>query len=227
MREFLQKARPLTCALVLLATSACEKNTDNTAKVRAPQPAPNSAEGAESANPQPPELEGFDTAAREVAVLAGGCFWGMEEILRDVPGVLDTEVGYAGGSTSEGSYEQVKTGSTDHAEAIRVVFDPSRLAYSDLLTNWFFRMHDPTTMNRQGNDRGRQYRSAIFFQGEKQKNAAQAAIDKVTKSGQWSSPIVTEVTPYSSFVPAESYHQDYLEKNPRGYTCHYMRDPTL
>lgn len=198
---------------------ACENHKDSTAPPQAPQPALPASVAHPSQDPQAP------TAAREVAILAGGCFWGMEGILRDVPGVLDTEVGYAGGAKAQASYEQVKTGSTDHAEAIRVVFDPSRISYSELLENWFFRMHDPTTKNRQGNDRGRQYRSAIFFQNPAQKSAAESSIARASKN--WTDPIVTELTAFSTFVPAENYHQDYLDKNPGGYTCHYLRDSAL
>jgi peptide methionine sulfoxide reductase msrA/msrB len=160
---------------------------------------------------------------REAAILAGGCFWGMEEILRDIPGVIETEVGYTGGITSNARYDDVKTGRTGHAEAIRVVFDPQRLPYEDLL-GYFFRMHDPTTLNRQGNDAGSQYRSAIFYQDEDQRRSAEAAKARAAASGRWKRPIVTEIVPAGEFWPAEDYHQDYLEKNPGGYTCHYLRD---
>jgi peptide methionine sulfoxide reductase msrA/msrB len=163
------------------------------------------------------------TGKRQVAVLAGGCFWGMEEILRDVPGVIDTEVGYAGGTTPDATYEKVKTGRTGHAEAIRIVFDPERLSYEDLL-GVFFRMHDPTTLNRQGNDVGTQYRSAIFYADEEQRRTAEAVKARVEASGKWKRPIVTAIVPATEFWPAEEYHQDYLEKNPGGYTCHFLRD---
>lgn len=159
-----------------------------------------------------------------VAVLAGGCFWGMEEILRDVPGVVDTQVGYAGGTTGSPSYDEVKTGKTGHAESVKVEFDPSRISYAELLESWFFRMHDPTTKNRQGNDVGTQYRSAIFYLDEEQKRVAQRVKKKMDASARFSDPIVTEVSPVRSFTPAENVHQDYLEKNPGGYTCHYLRD---
>ena len=160
---------------------------------------------------------------REVALLAGGCFWGMQEIIRKIPGVLATEVGYTGGKVPHATYEQVKSGRTGHAESIRVVFDPDRLSYEDLL-GWFFRMHDPTTPNRQGNDTGAQYRSAIFYIGEAQRKTAEAVKARVDASGKWKRPIVTEIVPASDFWPAEDYHQDYLEKNPGGYTCHFLRD---
>jgi peptide methionine sulfoxide reductase msrA/msrB len=165
--------------------------------------------------------EGSDR--RQVAVLAGGCFWGMEEILRGIPGVIETEVGYTGGTTPDATYDKVKAGRTGHAEAIRVVFDPERLSYEDLL-GVFFRMHDPTTLNRQGNDIGTQYRSAIFYADEIQRRAAEAVKARVEAAGKWKRPIVTEILPASEFWTAEAYHQDYLEKNPGGYTCHFLRD---
>ncbi len=164
-----------------------------------------------------------DSGRHQVALLAGGCFWGMEDILRDIPGVVDTEVGYTGGSTPHATYQQLMRGTTGHAEAIRVVFDPERLSYEELL-GYFFRMHDPTTRNRQGNDVGSQYRSAIFTFDEEQRRIAQEVKAKVEASGKWKRPIVTEIVPASDFWPAEAYHQDYLKKNPGGYTCHYLRD---
>jgi peptide methionine sulfoxide reductase msrA/msrB len=160
---------------------------------------------------------------RETALLAGGCFWGMEEIIRDIPGVVETEVGYAGGTTPDATYEQVKTGRTGHAESIQVVFDPERLSYEELL-GWFFRMHDPTTPNRQGNDTGTQYRSAIFYLNDQQRRTAEAVKARLDASGKWKRPIVTEIVVAGDFWPAEAYHQDYLEKNPGGYTCHFLRD---
>ena len=162
-------------------------------------------------------------AKREVAVLAGGCFWGMEEILRGIPGVVETAVGYTGGTTSHATYEEVSTGRTGHAESVRIVFDPERLSYEELL-GYFFRMHDPTTPNRQGNDVGTQYRSAIFYESEEQRRIAEKVKASVEASGKWKRPIVTEIVPATQFWPAEDYHQDYLQKNPGGYTCHYLRD---
>lgn len=161
----------------------------------------------------------------QLAYLAGGCFWGMEELLRKIPGVVSTEVGYSGGNMTNPSYDDVKQGTTGHAETVKVVFDPEKLAYADLLENWFFRMHDPTTRNRQGNDVGTQYRSAIFTTSAEQRRVALASIEKVKASGQWSAAIVTEVVKAGAFTRAEEYHQRYLEKKPDGYTCHYMRDP--
>ena len=164
------------------------------------------------------------TPTLETAVLAGGCFWGMEEIIRQVPGVIETQVGYTGGKTAHPTYEDVHTGATGHAEAIRVVFDPAKLSYDDLLEKWFFRMHDPTTPNRQGNDRGSQYRSAIFVTSPEQRKVAEQAKARAQASGRWKSPIVTEIVEAGAFTPAEDYHQKYLEKNPGGYTCHYVRN---
>jgi peptide methionine sulfoxide reductase msrA/msrB len=159
----------------------------------------------------------------EVAVLAGGCFWGVEELLRKLPGVISTEVGYTGGTAPNPSYERISTGVTGHAESVRVEFDPKKLAYGDLL-RYFFRLHDPTTTNRQGNDRGTQYRSAIFFTSEEQKRIAADVIREVEASGKWRDPIVTQVVPASAWYKAEEYHQDYLQKHPDGYTCHWLRE---
>jgi len=162
-------------------------------------------------------------AGREVAVLAGGCFWGMEDIIRKIPGVLETEAGYTGGHLENPKYEDTHDSKSGHAESVRVVFDPSKLTYEELLEKWFFRMHDPTTLNRQGNDTGTQYRSAIFYTSEEQKKVAEAVKARVDKSGKWKKPIVTEIVAASKWWPAEDYHQDYLVKNPGGYTCHYLR----
>jgi peptide methionine sulfoxide reductase msrA/msrB len=175
------------------------------------------------ARPAPGEAPSC-TPTLETVVLAGGCFWGMEDLLRKIPGVLETEVGYAGGSTERPSYETVRTGRTGHAESVRIVYDPKKLSFADLLEQWFFRMHDPTTLNRQGNDVGTQYRSAIFVTSPEQRKVAEEVKERVAKSGRWKRPLVTEVLEAGPFTPAEDYHQDYLEKNPGGYTCHFMRD---
>ncbi len=169
-------------------------------------------------------MDSESASALETAIMAGGCFWGMEEILRQVPGVQSTEVGYTGGETPNAVYETVKTGRTGHAEAIRIVFDPRVLSYRELLERWFFRMHDPTTKNRQGNDVGTQYRSAIFVTSEAQRRDAEAAIRSVEDSKKWSRPIVTEVVDAGPFYRAEEYHQRYLVKHPGGYTCHFLRE---
>lgn len=165
----------------------------------------------------------MEKTKEEVAILAGGCFWGMEEIIRNIPGVLSTEVGYTGGTLAGPRYEDVKSGRTGHAESIQVVFNPDVLSYQALLS-WFFRMHDPTTPNRQGNDVGTQYRSAIFYFDEGQRETAERVKAEVDRSGKWPRPLVTELVPAGKFYPAEGYHQDYLVKNPGGYTCHWVRD---
>ena len=159
----------------------------------------------------------------ETALLAGGCFWGMEEIIRKIPGVTKTTVGYSGGTTANPTYEEVCTGGTGHAEAIQVEFDSSRLSYEELL-NYFFRMHDPTTPNRQHNDMGTQYRSAIFFTSDAQKQTAARVKEKWDKSGKFQRPVVTELAAAGKFYSAEEYHQKYLVKHPGGYTCHVLRD---
>ena len=163
-----------------------------------------------------------DASKTETATLAGGCFWGMEEILRKIPGVTGTRVGYTGGTAPKPTYKQVCTGNTGHAEAIEVVFDPRKISYEEIL-GYFFRMHDPTTLNRQHNDKGTQYRSAIFYHGPEQKRTAEKVKDRVAKSGKWKDPVVTEVAVATPFYEAEDYHQDYLQKNPDGYNCHVLR----
>ncbi len=159
----------------------------------------------------------------EVAVLAAGCFWGVEQILHDVPGVIDTEVGYTGGWLENPKYDDTHHSQSGHAEAIRVTFDPLLLSYEDLLEKWFFKLHDPTTLNRQGYDVGTQYRSAIFPQTPEQKVTAERVKARVDASGKWKRPIATTIEPASTWYGAEDYHQDYLRKNPGGYTCHYLR----
>ena len=160
---------------------------------------------------------------KEIALLAGGCFWGVEELIRQLPGVIITEVGYTGGDLKSPRYEDVKKGNTKHAEAIRIEFNPKILSYEEIL-RYFFRLHDPTTLNKQGNDRGTQYRSAIFYNSPEQKKLAEKVKNEIDKSGKWKSPVVTEIVPAATFYPAEDYHQKYLQKNPGGYTCHYLRD---
>jgi methionine-S-sulfoxide reductase len=162
------------------------------------------------------------TERTETATLAGGCFWGVEELFRQLPGVTRTTVGYTGGTLENARYEDVKTGRTGHAESIEVLFDPDRVSYAEILEH-FFRLHDPTTKNRQGNDSGSQYRSAIFVHDERQKEIAEQVREQMRTSGKWKLPIVTEIVPASPFWSAEAYHQDYLQKNPHGYTCHYLR----
>ncbi len=158
----------------------------------------------------------------ERAVLAGGCFWGMQDLIRNIPGVISTRVGYTGGSVDNATYKVVKTGRTGHAEAIDIVFDRTVISYRKIL-EWFFQIHDPTTKDRQGNDTGSQYRSAIFYTSEAQKQTALETIYAVNASDKWPSDVVTEVREAREFWEAEGEHQDYLEKYPSGYTCHYVR----
>lgn len=158
---------------------------------------------------------------KQTATLAGGCFWGMQDIIRKIPGVVATQVGYTGGRTPNATYLDVKSGETGHAEAIEIVFDPKLVSFEELLI-FFFRMHDPTTLNRQGGDHGSQYRSAIFYHNDEQKLVAEKM--KRIAGEKWKKPAVTEIVPASRFYPAEDYHQDYLKKNPGGYTCHRLRE---
>lgn len=159
----------------------------------------------------------------EEALLAGGCYWGMEEITRGIDGVVDTEVGFTGGDFENPEYADVKNGTTGHAESIWVQFDPEILSYRELL-EWFFKMHDPTTTNSQGNDKGSQYRSAVFYLSEEQRETAEAVKKEVDESGKWDKPVVTQIVPGSEFIAAMDSHQDYLQKNPNGYTCHWIRE---
>jgi peptide-methionine (S)-S-oxide reductase len=154
----------------------------------------------------------------ETAVLAGGCFWGMEDLLRKKEGVLATRVGYTGGSNEYPTYRH----HPGHAEAVEVIFDPAEVSFRDLL-ELFFQVHDPTTFDRQGNDVGTSYRSAIFYNSQAQRDVAAALIKEIDESGLWPGKVVTEVTPAGVFWEAEPEHQDYLIKNPNGYTCHYVR----
>jgi peptide methionine sulfoxide reductase msrA/msrB len=165
-----------------------------------------------------------DAPAQETAVLAGGCFWGMQNILRRIPGVVSTRVGYTGGHLENPRYEDTHDSRSGHAESVEVIFDPRRVSYEELLQNWFFRMHDPTTKDRQGNDRGSQYRSVIFYADTLQRTIAERVRGAVERSGKWKAPLVTEIVPATTFYPAEEYHQDYLLKHPGGYSCHYLRD---
>lgn len=158
-----------------------------------------------------------------LATVAGGCFWGVEELIRSVEGVVSTQVGYIGGPVDSPLYEEVKTGNTGHSEAVQILFDPSLVTYEEIL-NLFFRLHDPTTKNRQGNDLGTQYRSAIFVYDETQRKSAEVVRARVDKSGKWKNPVVTEITTAGPFWRAEEYHQKYLLKDPGGYSCHFLRD---
>lgn len=154
----------------------------------------------------------------ETAILAGGCFWGMQDLIRRMPGVVKTRVGYTGGDVANATYRNHGT----HAEGIEIVFDPARISYRDLL-EFFFQIHDPTTLHRQGNDRGLSYRSAIYFVSPDQQAEALRTIADVNASGLWPGKVVTEVAPAGPFWEAEPEHQDYLERIPNGYTCHFVR----
>ena len=158
------------------------------------------------------------TASTERAVLAGGCFWGMQDLIRRIPGVVATRVGYSGGDVPNATYRNHGT----HAEAIEIVFDPQKTSYRQLL-EFFFQIHDPTTRNRQGNDIGTSYRSAIFYTSDAQKDVAEDTVADVNASGLWPDKVVTEVAPAGPFWEAEPEHQDYLERYPNGYTCHFVR----
>jgi peptide methionine sulfoxide reductase msrA/msrB len=197
-------ANRLMTLLVAIALGACARERAPAAERRAP----------------PVNL---DDPALETAILAGGCFWGMEDLLRKIPGVVQTDVGYTGGKASATTYDQVHEGTTGQAEAVRVVFDPRVISYSDLLEKWFFRMHDPTTADRQGNDVGSQYRSAIFATSPEQRRVAEEVKARVGRSGLWKAPIVTQIVDAGPFALAEEDHQDYLQRNPDGYSCHFMR----
>ena len=154
----------------------------------------------------------------ETAILAGGCFWGMQELLRDYPGVISTRVGYSGGTNPNATYRNHGS----HAEAVEIVFDPAKLSFRTLL-EFFFQIHDPTTLNQQGNDRGTSYRSAIYYTSDEQKRVAEDTIADVNASGIWPGKAVTEVAPAGPFWQAEAEHQDYLQRIPYGYTCHWVR----
>ena len=160
----------------------------------------------------------MDKKTTETAIFAAGCFWGVEEYFSRVKGVINSESGYTGGTKKNPTYEEVCTGKTGHAESVRVIFDPQVVIYERLLQH-FWEIHDPTSLNRQGNDIGSQYRSSIFFTDPKQEIAAKASLERLAKSGKYSQKIVTEILPAKEFYLAEEYHQDYLKKNPGGY-CH-------
>jgi peptide-methionine (S)-S-oxide reductase len=149
------------------------------------------------------------------AVLAGGCFWGMEELFRTLPGVIDTETGYTGGENDNPTYEN----HPGHAESLLVTYDPGRISYTQIL-DFFFQIHNPTTLDQQGNDKGTSYRSAIFYMNDEEKEIAQKMIGIVNASKRWKDPVVTSLEKFSYFYPAEEYHQDYLQKHPQGYICH-------
>jgi peptide-methionine (S)-S-oxide reductase len=160
--------------------------------------------------------------ATQKIIMAGGCFWGMQDLLRRLKGVIATRVGYAGDSAETAFYKIIKHGGTNHAEAIEVLYDDTKISFEDLLY-FFFQIHDPTTENRQGNDRGAQYRSALFNLSDDEKKRAEAVITKINDSQFWPAPIVTRFEDCAGFYEAEPEHQDYLERYPNGYTCHFIR----
>jgi peptide-methionine (S)-S-oxide reductase len=171
---------------------------------------------AQAAAPLPAPVLDIPASApgRETAVLAGGCFWGMESVYRHVKGVIDVSAGYSGGTAETASYRMVSSGRTDHAEAVEIVFDPSQVSYGRLLQIYFSVAHDPTQLNRQGPDRGRQYRSAIFYAGDEQQRVAQAYIAQLEEAKAFARPVVTQVLPLKAYFIAEPHHQDYAERHP-------------
>ena len=158
----------------------------------------------------------------EVVDLAGGCFWGMQEIFRAIPGVIHTEAGYTGGKVDHATYRNHE----GHAETVQVVYDPTKISF-EVLLRWYFRMHDPTTLNQQGNDMGASYRSAIFYHTEAQRKTAEAFKARLQTHGKFGKPIVTEIVKAGPWWKAEEEHQDYLQKHPHGYTCHWLRPESI
>ena len=228
MRRWIAIMSLLAASLVLFRTTVAAadapQKTPSPKKTPMTQPtsihAPtNPASSVPAVPPAPQPAPGLETI-----YLAGGCFWGMEDILRKIPGVRETQAGYTGGWLPNPKYDDTHDSKSGHAESVKVVFDPKVLPFEELLEKWFFRMHDPTTLNRQGNDVGSQYRSAIFTFNETQKKTAETVKARVNASGKWRRPVVTEITTASIWYPAEGYHQKYLLKNPGGYTCHFLRD---
>jgi methionine-S-sulfoxide reductase len=228
MRRWIAIVSLLATSLVLFRTTVAA--ADAPLKTPSPKKTPmtqptsinastNPASSLPAVPPAPQPAPGLETI-----YLAGGCFWGMEEILRKIPGVRETQAGYTGGWLPNPKYDDTHDSKSGHAESVKVVFDPKTLSLEELLEKWFFRMHDPTTLNRQGNDVGSQYRSAIFTFNETQKKTAETVKARVNASGKWRRPVVTEIATASIWYPAEGYHQKYLVKNPGGYTCHFMRD---
>ena len=228
MRRWIATVSLLVASLVLFQTTVAA--ADAPQKTSSPKKAPmtqptsinastNLAAALPAVPPAPQPAPGLETI-----YLAGGCFWGMEEILRKIPGVRETQSGYTGGWLPNPKYDDTHDSKSGHAESVKVVFDPKTLSLEELLEKWFFRMHDPTTLNRQGNDAGSQYRSAMVTFTETQKTTAETVKARVNASGKWRRPVVTEIATASIWYSAEGYHQKYLVKNPGGYTCHFMRD---
>ncbi len=228
MRRWIAIVSLLAASLVVFRTTVAA--ADAPLKTPSPKKTPMTQPTSINASTNPaPSLPAVPPAPQpapglETIYLAGGCFWGMEEILRKIPGVRETQAGYTGGWLPNPKYDDTHDSKSGHAESVKVVFDPKTLSLEELLEKWFFRMHDPTTLNRQGNDVGSQYRSAIFTFNETQKKTAETVKARVNASGKWRRPVVTEIATASIWYPAEGYHQKYLVKNPGGYTCHFMRD---
>ncbi len=199
-RLAVRSSLPLICVAVAMLV-ACTQQSERSIPVLTPE------------TPLEPDMK------TEKAILAGGCFWGMEDLFRKQPGVVSTRVGYSGGDVKNATYRNHGT----HAESIEVVYDPAKTDFRQVL-EFFFQIHDPTTKNRQGNDRGTSYRSAIFYTSEAQKQVALDTIEDVNASGLWPGKVVTEVEPAGDFWEAEAEHQDYLVRNPGGYTCHFPRE---
>ena len=172
---------------------------------------------------EPRKKADVSAATTETVYLAGGCFWGMEDLLRKIPGVVETEAGYTGGFLENPKYDDTHDSKSGHAESVKVVYEPSKVSLETLLADHFFKMHDPTTKDRQGNDVGTQYRSAIFYFTDAQRMTAEAVKKKLEASGAWKKPIVTEIAKATTWWKAEDSHQDYLQKHPGGYTCHFYR----
>ena len=209
-------AAVVSCLLSAMTTATLDAQAETTSPSPTPATAPPASTPTKMVTPLAP-------TAPQVAVLAAGCFWGTEEFFRKVPGVISTRVGYTGGRQANPSYEDTSSGTTGHAESLELKFNPARVTYAELLT-LFFKMHDPTTANRQGNDVGTQYRSAIFYRDEQQRRVAAALMQKIERSGAWKSRLTTELAPAGVFYPAEEYHQRYLVKHPGGYDNHYLRN---
>ncbi|HXI59088.1 MAG TPA: peptide-methionine (S)-S-oxide reductase MsrA [Polyangia bacterium] len=209
-------ARALLSVVGLLGAAGCANGRAQTASETTVAMASETtnADAAITATTTTTTTNNATNTRTETALLAGGCFWGMQEILRGIPGVIYTEVGYVDATGKEAA---------GNAESVKIVFDPVRLTYATLLEKWFFSMHDPTTPNRQGNDAGPQYRSAIFTLSDEQRRVAETVRARVNSSGKWKRPLVTQIVTAGSFVRAGESHQDYLQKNPGGYTCHFLR----
>ena len=221
---------PCAAALLLIPLSACSAGSSGAADPGAPtieEPAIQEIETVTADDPETDSPRGDPRAGAgvtESATLGAGCFWCIEAVLEQVEGVLDVRSGYTGGEVPDPTYEQICTGETGHAEVVRVTFDPARISYEELL-DWFWRLHDPSTLNRQGADVGTQYRSAIYYHSEAQREAAERS--KTAAAKDLLRPIVTEITEASEFYPAEGYHQDYYRENPRAGYCQVVIRPKL